>query len=163
MYPVPIMTHMLIILDSFNMGVIASSIYFRSLCLRGSDLGRRLHFMSWIFFYFGMYLCWDLFGSCLHFHDWWHGYRLDEFWFSTVTFYVEICSCMTTWWFIRRRDDYFLFIYWNCMIYRSNRNRALHTSSEAHFTRSTSHQKLIEVKHQKGCSKDLIRHIFVED
>jgi len=27
---------------------------------------------------------------------------------------------------IRKRDDYFLFIYWNCMIYRLNRNSALH-------------------------------------
>jgi len=30
------------------------------------------------------------------------------------------------------------------------------TSSKAHFTRSISHQKLIEVELQKGCSKDLI-------
>jgi len=34
---------------------------------------------------------------------------------SAVTFYVEIYSCMITWWFIRRCDDYFLFIYCNCM------------------------------------------------
>jgi len=66
--------------------------------------------MSWILFYFEMYLWWDLSGSWLHFHDWWHGYRWDVFWFSAVTFYVEICSCMIAWWFIRRRDDYFLFI-----------------------------------------------------
>jgi len=49
-------------------------------------------------------------------------------WVSAVTFYVEILSCMITWWFIRRRDDYFLFIYCNCMIYCLNRNRVSVTS-----------------------------------
>jgi len=94
-------------------------------------------FMSWFFFYFEMYLCWDLFGSWFHFHDWWHGYCWDVFWFSAVTFYVEIFSCMITWWFIRKRDNYFLFIYCNCMIYCLNRNRALHIASKS-FRGSTS-------------------------
>jgi len=104
----------------------ASSIYFRSLCLKGSDLGRRLPFMSLPFFHFEMYLCWDLFGSWLHLYGWWHGYCWDVFWFSAVTLYVEIFLCMITWWFIRRRDDYFLYNYCNCMIYCLNRNRVLH-------------------------------------
>ena len=42
-------------------------------------------------------------------------------------FYVGIYSCMIAWWFIRRHDDYFLFIYCKCMIYCLNRNRALHS------------------------------------
>jgi len=37
--------------------------------------------------------------------------------------------CMSSWWIIRRRDVYFLTIYYNCVIYRFNRNRALHYSS----------------------------------
>ena len=35
-------------------------------------------------------------------------------------------SCMIIWWFIQRRDDYFLFIYYNYMIYCFIKNRALH-------------------------------------
>jgi len=38
--------------------------------------------------------------------------------------YVEIFyPCLL--WIIRRRDIYFLIIYYNCVIYRFNRNRAL--------------------------------------
>jgi len=101
----------------------ASSIYSRSLCLRGSDLGRRLPLCFGFSFILScillrLFMCWihlmvdDMVFllRCIWFPLW------LLCWVIFMHDYLVI---------IRRRDDYFLFIYWNCMIYRLNRNRAL--------------------------------------
>ena len=86
---------------------------------------QRLFYVSdficcWVIPYVGIYF---LFG-CIPW-AWWHGY-LRCLWYSAVMFYflLKFYACLL--WIIRRRDVYFWIIYYNCVIYRLFRNRALH-------------------------------------
>ena len=65
----------------------------------------------------------------LYFLSWWHGYIFEVY----VIFRCDVLCwdilCMSSWGIIQRRDVYFLIIYYNCVIYRFNRNRVLHRSA----------------------------------
>jgi len=103
----------------------ASSVYFAFRVLE------RLWSRTTFILCFGFYLllrytlCWDLllFG-CIPW-VWWHDYIIEVY----VIFRCDVLCwdilCMSSWWIIRRRDVYFLIIYYNCVIYRLFRNRAL--------------------------------------
>jgi len=94
------------------------------LCLRGSDLGRRLSLCFRFFFHLELYLVEIIYVLDSSYVD--DMAFVEMYLISTVTFMLRYIHA----WLLGdycRRDDYFLFMYWNCMIYRLNRNRALHT------------------------------------
>jgi len=78
--------------------------------------------MFWIFLYLELYLVEIIYvvGFIL---CWWHGFCGDVFDLA-----VTLCWCYIHAWLLGdycRSDDYFLFVYRNCMIYCLIRNRAL--------------------------------------
>ena len=78
-----------------------------------------------IYLMLGFILIW------LYFLSWWHGYIFEVY----VIFRCDVSCwdilCMSSWWIIRRRDVNFLIIYYNCVIYRFNRNRVLQVGIRA--------------------------------
>jgi len=106
----------------------------------GSDLGFSAYCLSFeILLYLELYLVEIIYvvGFIL---CWGHDTYLDMY-LIPLWLYVEwLFSCMTMLAIICRRDDYFLCIYLNCMIYCLIRNRALHHSPHILPFSSSQHQ-----------------------